>query len=98
MKEFIMARVTRPITKRVRLYDAVTMKRLRQAFANHLKYLPSPFTTVRGEESFVAKVPVVMTTTPETPEVITIGREAFVRVQESPLTYRAAITRKARRR
>lgn len=95
MKEFITAKCIRPFTKQVRTYSTSTMRKLKKALAPHLKYLPSPFTTIMGEEAFVARVPVVMTTVPETPEVIVIGTQAYVRIGEAPLTYRAAISRRA---
>lgn len=49
-------------------------------------------------DSYVVEVPVVMTTVPEVPEAIYIGKNIFVKSNDYPLTYTWISIWKARRR
>ena len=51
----------------------------------------------RSVDNFKAAVPVVITTVPELPFVISIGKNVFIKIGDAPLTYHYAAVAKAKR-
>lgn len=96
---FNIARVRKPITQVVKLYTREQARRMSKQYHIPFKLVFSMTRVINGEQSFTANVPIVLTgSVPEMPEVIQIGSDYFVKENDSPLSYRAAVTRKATRR
>ena len=51
----------------------------------------------RSVDNFKAAVPVLITTVPELPFVISIGKSVFIKIGDAPLTYHYAAVAKAKR-
>jgi hypothetical protein len=52
---------------------------------------------VRTTDNFKALVPIVMRTVPDVPDVISVGKNTFVKFSNTPLTYHCATVAKAKR-